>query len=263
MRSDMYRRFSIYRLRLPKLTLCSLTLAAYAFFSSQVMAEESSLTLGATGLYYGSPYKGIDEDTGVYPLILRKSPTWFTGGRSIGYHLTDFFDVSVAYQGSFLDPDDSSDANISQLEERKAGPLLQGTLNIRPLKVEIGQGLSSSYDEGYYINASLGLPVYRGSFIAIAAVDYRYNSEKRSNYLYSVSADESSLTSGALDSYSLDSGTSVVRYAVRLIQPLSDVFRVSAVLSHSRYDDDITDSPLVGKSSTNAFILSASYTFPF
>ncbi len=133
-------------------------------------------------------------------------------------------------------------------------------MNLNLVKVEIGQDISGNYN-GHYASAAIGIPLYIGSFIAVGSIQYIYNSQKRSEHLYSVSEKEAALTSGALTAYDVDSGTTAVKYRLRFITPLTERFEVITSLSHTRYNNDITSSPIVDKNHQSAITLIASYTF--
>ena len=254
-----YKMISKKQFRRINLSFSKVSLLFLVFLlSNTLLAKDPSWSIGAISNYSTSLYKETDGENKSFPLITYDSDTIFVKELGIGYHLLNGLDVSLIYKDSLFDPDDSNNNDIQQLNERDAGVLLKGNLNLGLLKIEIGQDISGNYN-GHYASAAIGAPLYIGSFIAVGAVKYIYNDQKRSEHLFSVSAQESALTGGTIAAHDIDSGTTAVSYGVRFIKPLTDRFKIIAGISHLRYHSDITASPIVDKKYQNSINLIAAY----
>ncbi|MCW8331902.1 MipA/OmpV family protein [Photobacterium sp. SDRW27] len=229
-------------------------------------ANAGEVSLGLTSSYSPAVYKGLDSNVEPFPFIGYQGDQFYIEGVELGYHLVHRdaplnLIFRVAYDPRTLKPEDSDDADIKLLDERKAGALGGVTLQhkgaVGTLQATVGTSLNNT-ETGYYGELVWKHHINRGFYGLIPEIGYAYNSEELNDHLYGVSAEEASRT--RFDEFHAgNSGKMFVglgSYAY-----LSKSLRLTLSARYTKLDSEIADSPIVRRDDALSGTFGVSYIF--
>ena len=239
---------------LPKLALISLVA------SSPIMAQSiPPWTLGAITTTNSSVHLDTDEENQVWPLVVYQGEHVYFQGIELGYRLLplqSFQNLSfgLSLENENYDPDDSDNTDVQTLDDRDLTLMAVTAYRIGPVTFKAGQDVLGEHD-GFFGEVTAKLRLKVNDIGVSPAISYRYLDEKLSNHIYGVSQAESDRTGGNIAAY--DSGsTQKVSVSVAMNYPMTESVFLNLKLSHSRYND-ISDSPIVEKDTSNAISIGA------
>jgi outer membrane protein len=227
-------------------------------------AAQANTGLGVFGSMSQKPYKAIDTQYNLFPNITYQGERFYLRFPEIGYRLLprpsfQSLAIGLTYDSSGLDPKDSSDKNIRQLDKRDDSVMAFVSYRLGPITAKLVQDISGEHD-GYYSQLSAGYPVSFHSWRVIPSISYRHIGSKMSNHLFGVSQSESDTTSGAIETYRTNT-TSFVRYGVIGIYPIMKNANIMIGINHTRFDDEIFASPIIEDNQTTSLISSFMLSF--
>ncbi|PFG45869.1 outer membrane protein [Vibrio sp. ES.051] len=243
-----------------------LTISSALFFSSYSQAAGSSWSLGGAVAYSPAVYKDTDYNTTVIPLIGYEGEHLFFRGFSAGYRLLPVGSernviFRLAYDPRTLKPEDSDNAKIRLLDERKASVLAGVSYQVNTkagtLEASAGTDVGDQHN-GLYAELAWRLPLHFRGWGVTPSIGYAYNSEKLNNHLYGVSkAEEQRSSIKAFDAdwdghYFI--GASAYLHLTRKV-------RLTGSIRYLNLDGDLADSPILERGIATTGTLGVSYVF--
>lgn len=225
---------------------------------------EASGSLGVIGTTSESVYKETSSRSASLPNVGYQGEHFYFQLPELGYRFLprqslQNFAVGISYEGLSFDPDDSSDADIQQLDERDPSIMAFASYRLGIFSTKVAQDISGKHD-GYYAQLALGYPIPVGTWKIIPSLSYRHMDSNMSNHLFGISESESIRTGGALAAY--DSGAiSQIRYGVRAIYPITPNANLILGISQTKFDSDILQSPIIEDNTVNT--ASVGFIFSF
>lgn len=235
-----------------------------ALLLSTPVVAQADASLGVIGAISESVYKETDNQAKFLPNVGYEGEHFFLQLPEIGYRFLpkqapQNFAIGFSYESSNFDPDDSDDINIQQLDDRDDSIMAFASYRAGPISAKVAQDISGEHD-GYYAQIALGYPLPIGAWKVIPSISYRYMDSKMSNHLFGVSQSESVSTGGAIAAY--DSGAiSQIRYGVRGVYPLSTNLNLMLGINHTKFDNEILNSPIVEDNSITSVLAGVSFSF--
>ncbi|MBJ7536825.1 MipA/OmpV family protein [Marinomonas transparens] len=230
------------------------TVSAFLFLTPLIAQANGSL--GIFGTLSESIYKDTDSKSRALPNISYEGENFYFKLPEIGYRFLpqksmQNLAVGVAYQASKFDPDDSSDTNIKQLDDRDDSVMAFASYQLgRMFKTKLAQDISGTHD-GFSAEVELSYPMPVASWRVIPSISYSYMDSKMSNHAFGVSQSESAQTGGTIAAYD-SSSVSLVTYGIKAMYPVTKSVNIMLGVSQSKYDDDILNSPLVEDDTVNS-----------
>ncbi len=160
-----------------------------------------------------------------------------------------------------MDPSDSSDTQIQELDERKT--TVYGGIGYQ-LYTPIGlfelAGMTDTLgrSNGSYADASWKVPFMFERWGIVPTIGYTYDDSKMNNYLYGVSASEA--TRSGLNEF--DAGPDGSYYvAIKSYLNVTDHVRITASVTYRNLEGDIEKSPIIESGINTTTALGVSYVF--
>jgi outer membrane protein len=252
-------RISSREEKLKRLALATLALAA-----TSVSANEVSL--GFITSYSPAVYKGLDSNIIPFPMIGYEGEHLFLRGTGIGYSLLPQgtplnIILRAQYDPRILKPEDSDNADIQKLDERKAGALGGATFQVitttGTIEATVGSDIALNHN-GLYAELVFKESFHMGAWGLTPEIGYAFNDDKLNNHLYGVSAAEAART----DFEAFDAGWSgKIFVGVGGYTYLSENIRLIGSVRYSKLDYDLEDSPIIESDNVLSGTLGASYIF--
>ncbi|WP_217524313.1 MipA/OmpV family protein [Vibrio metschnikovii] len=231
-----------------------------------VNAEMSQWSVGVAAAYSPAVYKDTPSNRTVIPIIGYEGEHLFFRGFDAGYRLLPIRSqqnliLRLAYDPRTLQPNDSDDPQIRQLNKRKStilgGVSYQHRSVVGLWEATIGSDIAGRHD-GVYAEVAWRFPLRFERWGITPSVGYAYNSDKLNNHFYGVSAQES-LSSG-LEQYNAGwSGQYFI--SAMAYWSVSQHVRISGGLRYTNLDSDVSSSPVIGRDSSVASTLGVVYLF--
>lgn len=244
--------------------------AALLAMTCPAMAQEadgagSSFRLGLGIGASTSEYRGTDAKARPVPIVLYEGERLFWRGLTAGAHLYNDYrnqlSLFLSYMPHNFDASDSDDPAIRLLNDRDS--TLMAGAGYR-LMTDWGVArLGASFDtlgnnKGMLFDASYAYPFRFGSFTLTPRGGAIWASENFNDYYYGISRIESA-RSGLAEYHA---GAGVSPYArLNLHMDVSESWRVFLDGGATFLSDEITDSPMVGKSVTFGGGAGVAYAF--
>lgn len=225
--------------------------------------RESEWGLGVAVGSIRQPYRGVDSQTLVLPILIYENRWLSVAGAVVDFKLPSTNSLSFRLRARFepgigYEADDSP--ALVGMEERKAGIWLGGAVLWQTSIVDVGaEWLSdaSGYSEGQRATLSVQRRFPLGDFSITPRVEAIWLDRKNANYYYGVRAQEA-LAGRAF--YEADT-TVNTRLGVRIDYRIRPRHALFLDLSTMRLGNDITDSPIVERSNSSSAVLGYTYRF--
>jgi outer membrane protein len=241
-------------------------LAAIASVSNDALAKDSEWSFGVAASYSPAVYSDTPSNRTVIPVIGYEGEHLFLRGFGIGYRVfpkgaTQNFVLRARYDPRTLKPEDSTDADMQKLDERKASVLggvsYQLLSAVGMFEVTAGTDIGSTHN-GLYAEAAWRVPIRRGPWGVTPSIGYSYNSERLNNHLYGVSQQEASRTNFEL----FDAGWNG-QYFVGLsgYAYLTSHIRLVGGVRYTNLDGDIAKSPIIQRGVYTSANIGVAYVF--
>jgi len=233
------------------LILCTLFLPFYAFSQAKVKVVEESKKIES--FLYGvgisvnqEIYKGYNTRVMPIPLIGYKGKKLSIFGPFVSYELIDFnrFTLLAKLSPRFQGFDESDSAIFKGMEKRKSSLDAGIGLNYETNDWKIG--FTSMFDifghsKGYEIKSSFGRVFSYGPIFFEPSISFSYLDKKHVDYYYGVSTSE--ITHDRI-AYNGDSALNK-NIGLSISTPVLFGGFTRLSIEHTRYDESITNSPLV------------------
>ncbi|MCG7495855.1 MipA/OmpV family protein [Vibrio sp. Of7-15] len=246
----------------------SLLVGAAVISSGAASAAISQWSVGAAASYSPVVYTETDSNKVVIPTLGYEGEHVFLRGFSAGARLYPIGTPQnvifrLLYDPRTLKPEDSDNADIKLLDERKASILGAITYQVlTPVGVfEVGAGTDvGNKHNGLYAEAAWRLPIRMNGWGITPAIGYSYNSEEINNHLYGVSAAESARTSGRISAFEADWDG---QYFVGLSGyfHITDRVRVTGGFRYMNLEGGIESSPIIEHTTISTGNIGISYLF--
>lgn len=245
-------------------------MAGMVAMSAVPMAANAEFSLGAIASYSPEVYKDTPSIKRVFPLVGYEGEHFFIRGLNAGYRLLPVdrrggfgqnIVLRLKYDPRSLDPSDSTDPEMQQLDERKA--TVYGGIGYQvytPVGLFELTGMTDTLGrtDGSYAQASWKVPFMFKRWGIVPSVGYVYDDSKLSNYLYGVSASESARSginefdAGADGSYFIN---------IQSYLNVTDHVRVTGSITYRNLEGDIESSPIIASGVNTTAALGVSYVF--
>lgn len=243
-------------------TKSAIVLATLAI-ASYVNAEgfSASTTVG----FGNSPYKEMESDNQVIPLVQYDSDTVYFRGANLGVHIVNTrqqkFNVFVGYSPMSFNASHSSDPAIRQLDDRYSSAVVGTEYSHLSRKgivsIKLTHDILSVYG-GPSADASYGLMIPLKSVRILPKIGLRWHSSDFNDYYFGVSAKESNRS--GLKTYQADSSLTPYISATAIIN-INDHFNIITNVGMEWLPAEVTDSPMVDKETTYGARFSLAYSF--
>ncbi len=189
----------IQKMNVMKLRLVTILLLCFCL---PVNAAISQWSLGVAASYSPAVYKDTPSNQTVIPVIGYEGEHLFLRGFSAGYRLFPLGSPQnivfrAVYDPRTLQPEDSEDPLIQQMDERKStvlgGVSYQVITLVGMFETSVGSDIGRTHN-GIYAEAVWRLPIRREGWMLTPSLGYSYNSDRLNNHLYGVSAEEAART---------------------------------------------------------------------
>ncbi|QKJ87335.1 MltA-interacting protein MipA [Paramixta manurensis] len=228
-------------------------------------AQDNPLSVGASVLYYQSPYKGGQDRYLPVPIINYEGDNFYFRSLQAGYYLwkdkQDQLSLTVLGGPQHYDPDENDRGDMKRLDKRHM--TLLGGLAYRHVA---DWGIVRTTLAGDVLNNSNGILwdlayLYRfdfGDFSLTPGIGALWNSANQNRYYYGVSSREMERT--GIDRYRPDDSWSPY-VEMSADYKINESWRASLVGRYTRLGDEIKDSPMVDNNSQLTVWTGVSYTF--
>ena len=226
-------------------------------------ANELNSSIGITGVWSESYIIGENNTSDPFPYIDLTYGMFKASPRGIGLEHTindkDKVSLLATLRRSPLDIDDNS--QLTGLNERKDATELTVGWSTKLQSVDITSSLSADISDkhnGYEAKVKASKPYKTQVGLLIPSLSLAYQSKDLVNYYHGINADES-----VLSGYEVYEGKGGVigQMGITHIFPISDHWKTITNIQHTSLGDNISDSPIVDKSSFWAGTFSVVYTF--
>lgn len=241
-----------------------LVLLAIALTPTTATANE--ISLGFVTSYSPAVYKGLDSNVVPFPMIGYEGEHLFLRGTGIGYSIFPQgtplnIILRAQYDSRVLKPEDSDNADIRKLDERKAGALGGVTFQVitttGKIEASVGSDIALNHN-GLYAELVFKETFNMGAWGVTPEIGYAFNDDKLNNHLYGVSANEA-LNSGFDEFDAGWSGKAFVGLSGYMY--ISQNIRLISSLRYSKLDSDLAKSPIIESDDVLSGTLGASYIF--
>ena len=229
-------------------------------------ATAGDFSAGVMASYSPAVYLGADRNTVLFPMIGYEGEYVFLRGTSAGVGLLPLgTPLNVIFRAEYdpraLDPEDSDDSDIKQLDERKSGVLggvtLQAINSLGTFEATVGSDIASNHN-GIYAEAVWKKPFHSGYYGITPEIGYAFNSDKLNNHLYGVSQSEAERTRFN----AFDGGWSGQLFVgVSAYTHLTKNVRVIGSVRYSKLDSELADSPIIENDDSVSGTLGIAYVF--
>ncbi|AQP99570.1 scaffolding protein [Pseudoalteromonas aliena] len=241
-----------------------LLLGAFALSSITAQAQdESPWSIGAAVISTGSPYAGTDNKILLLPMINYEGEKLTFRGFALDYKLVEdegFTWSAILEPGQNFDSSDSDITAIKALNDREislyAGTKVSyatkyGHFSASASHDVLGHGDGAMFDTNYSYPFKLSKQI-----MLIPSFGVELNSSKVSNYYYGIEKGES-------NTYAPYKLGSTVNYnaGMLLSYQLDKRWNISAMVSYTRLDSDIENSPIIDTANISTAMMSVSYQF--
>ena len=238
--------------------------------SAVPISANAEFSLGAIASYSPETYKDTPSIKRVFPLVGYEGEHFFIRGLGAGYRLLlvdrrGGFGQNIVFRLKYdprsLEPSDSSDTQIQELDERKA--TVYGGIGYQ-LYTPIGlfelAGMTDTLgrSNGSYADASWKVPFMFERWGIVPTIGYTYDDSKMNNYLYGVSASEA--TRSGLNEFNAGPDGSYY-VAIKSYFNVTDHVRITASLTYRNLEGDIEKSPIIESGINTTTALGVSYVF--
>jgi outer membrane protein len=223
--------------------------------ASRADDSEWEVALGAGAINSSNPWKGAGDQIALIPFVDIRKGNWHVNGDDlIGYH-TQIDDSWSASLGIGF-RDDGYDSDDLVLNHIKSHQVFDG-YDTPDTETVVNYGISygwislggsrdvSGNSDAYSASLSTEIPIYqagsRVSISAIASVDWYGSSYV--NYYYGISGNQIDDSVGRVKYHTGDATN--VSIGISASYKISDLWSVMGILSRTKLDDSIVDSPLI------------------
>lgn len=231
-----------------------------------VNASISQWSLGGGVSYSPAVYKDTPSNKTVIPVVGYEGEHFFMRGFSAGYRLnpvgsTHNIVFRAAYDPRTLNPSDSTNTDIQQMDKRDAtvfgGVSYQLITMLGMVETTVGTDIGGTHN-GLYGEAAWRLPFQGRGWGVTPSVGYAYNSDKINNHLYGVSQAEANRT--GVQAFDADWDG---QYFIGLsgYMHITPKFRVGGGVRYTNLEGDIEKSPLIESGINTTTTLTLVYLF--
>ena len=244
-----------------RLSMCMCVLCLLPLFAQDQAESDVSLSLGVGVLVNQEPYRDVDSDTWVIPLVSMRYHRFFMRGVDLGLDLVkgDRATLSLTVRPEFLDLDEGDGSYFAGLHEREltamAGLNLDVDLGNR-FSLEV-RGETDIFDrnEGISAGVSVGRLFIHGRTVFRPELGITYTDQDYNNYYYGVLPDEVRVDRPF---YEPDSELRY-RAAFFLQHNFSERFSGLIQIGGEYLGDEITNSPLIDSDTSLFGVVGFSY----
>ncbi|NQD35947.1 MipA/OmpV family protein [Permianibacter sp. IMCC34836] len=237
-------------------------------FACAGVANAGEATVGLGAAISESEYYQQPEQLNGFPLVVYHGDRFFFEGTSFGYQLTQSEQLTVSLAGDLdfrqYDPEEARRADLAALDERKAGVLAGVRLEYRIGAADtVTAGLLGELTNRHHGRvAELGWKhMFDFGFensqvfsqIGLRMVDADYN-----DYYFGVSAAES--TRSGLAAYTPGAGNDL-SVGGGVMHNFANDWQAMLMLYVRRYDQQVSDSPMVENASITGGFVGIGYRF--
>lgn len=229
-------------------------------------AKVSQWSLGVAASYSPAVYKETPSNQTVIPVIGYEGEHLFLRGFTAGYRVLPVGSphnvvFRAAYDPRTLKPEDSDNADIRLMDERKAtvlgGVSYQAITLVGMFEVTLGSDLANRHN-GVYAESAWRLPIRRNGWGVTPSLGYAYNSSRLNNHLYGVSAEEAARS--GLPEFDADWDGQLFISASAYLH-LTPSIRLSGGVRYTNIEGDIEASPLIESGVTTSANIGIAYVF--
>ncbi|WP_430518967.1 MipA/OmpV family protein [Aliivibrio sp.] len=239
-----------------------------SLFSQPLFAAYSQWSLGAAVSYSPVIYQDTPSNVVGIPMVGYEGEHVFFRGFSAGYRMLPAGSPQnivfrLMYDPRTFKPDDSTNANMQLLDERKStvlgGVSYQLITMVGMFEATAGSDIGSTHN-GLYAEAAWRLPIRMRGWGLTPSIGYSYNSEKINNHLYGVSQAESTATGGAIKAFDADwDGQFFVGLSAYMF--VTKNIRLTGSIRYLNLEGDIENSPIIEHTTSSTATIGASYVF--
>ncbi|SDH92770.1 outer membrane protein [Vibrio xiamenensis] len=224
------------------------------------------ITLGPIASYSPDVYHGSDREVNPFLMIGYESKYVFVRGLSAGVRLRPLASAQniifrVRYDNRTFKPQDSDDARMRLLDERKETVLAGASYQLRlPFGLfDIGGGTDiGDHHNGLYAEATLLVPLGWQRWRVSPQIGYTYNSDRINNYYYGVSKAEAARS--GLKAFDADwDGQYFI--GVSGTYSLQPNLLIMASVRYSNLDHDLEQSPMLRRTVMTSGYVGVAYRF--
>ncbi|PMO59037.1 hypothetical protein BCT07_10150 [Vibrio breoganii] len=242
-------------------------------FSAALLALSSSpavagWSLGVGASYSPAVYKDTPSNQVVIPVIGYEGEHLYLRGFTAGYRVWERRSphnliFRLAYDPRTLQPSDSDDPIIRQVDKRKSTGL--GGISYQYANRSIGQiqltiaGDIAGVHDGLYAETVYSVPIRTKRWMLTPSIGYSLNSSKLNNHLYGVSQEEADRING-LDEFSPD-GDGQFFLGLRGLFKFTEHIVGTAGVRYTNLEGDLEDSPLL--ENTDSFSANIGLVYAF
>ena len=225
---------------------------------------ESQNSLGLGVAYQQSIYTGVDNDVKPFPMLNFTYDDFFIKGITVGYntYTTDVMQFSLIGRPNFQGYNSDDSRELSGMSDKGTSVNVGGQLVVKmlPLITTVSalhdiSGNTAGNTLG--LKFATGLPLMDKRLIISPSVAFTYQDSNITDYYYGVSDSEATSTRSA---YS-PSNTVNTTLGVMTKFQVSQHWSTTLAYMFTRYGNEISDSPIVDRSTASTVLLGASYLF--
>lgn len=225
---------------------------------------QSKNSIGLAAAYQQNIYAGVDNDVKPFPLLNLTFGDFFIKGMTVGYntYTTDMMQVSVIGRPNFqgYNSDDSTELNGMSSKGTSVNVGGQVAFKMQPFVTTVSalhdvSGNTAGNTVGLKVAA--GVPLMDKRLVLIPSVTFTYQDANIVDYYYGVDHSE------ATDTRSAYSPSHTVNTTVGLLTrfQVSEHWLATAAYMLTKYGEEISDSPIVDRSTSSTVLLGMSYLF--
>lgn len=236
------------------------------FCSFVVGAAPSAWSLGAGAAYAPAVYKDTPSNKTLIPIVNYEGEQFFVRNFSAGYRIfpqqsEHNLVLRLHYDPRSFKPSKSDDIQMQGLDRRRAtvltGISYQYNMPLGQWETSLGVDALGRHN-GLYAETTWRYPILFKQWGVTPSIGYQYNSSKMNDYLYGVSAAESART--GIKEYDVGWDGEFFVGATGYWAVRSNLYLTGA-LRYSHLDNDIVNSPIVGRKESLTTMVGASYFF--
>ena len=221
-------------------------------------------SIGVAGLYSQQIYKGVDNKAVPFPLLNFTYNNFFIQNITVGYnaYTSDYFQASLIAAPNFQGYDANDSNELSGMSDKDPSINVGGRVKLKT--APLITTLSAVHDVSgntsgntYTAKFATGLPLMDKRLILSPSVAFSYQDSNIVNYYYGVSQSETTETRAA---YSPD-GTLNTTFGLVAMYQLSSHWRTNVAYMLTKYGSEVSDSPVVDRSTSSMVMLGVSYLF--
>lgn len=238
--------------------------ASLLLFSTSSWATWS---LGVGASYSPAVYKETPSNRVVIPIIGYEGEHFYYRGFTAGYRIWERRSphnivFKLAYDPRTLQPKDSDDPFIQQLDKRKSTGLAGVTYqylnrSIGQLEFTVAGDVLGRHD-GMYGEAVYRLPFRGERWMLTPSAGYSWNSSKLNNHLYGISQSEADRL--GVDSFS-PNGDGQFFVGLRGLIKITEHIIFTGGVRYTNLEGDLEDSPLLGDTDSTSLNIGLVYSF--